>query len=34
MEGTLGSAGNAKRHDEATRDGTGTEVKAGEKMTG
>ncbi|CAM9942504.1 unnamed protein product [Ectocarpus sp. 6 AP-2014] len=34
MEGTLGSAGNAKRHDEATRDGAGTEVKAGENMTG
>ncbi|CAM9844336.1 unnamed protein product, partial [Ectocarpus sp. 12 AP-2014] len=33
MEGTLGSAGNTKRHDEATRDGSGTETKAGERMT-
>ncbi|CAM9667596.1 unnamed protein product, partial [Ectocarpus sp. 13 AM-2016] len=34
MEGTLGSAGNTtRRHDEATRDGSGTEIKAGEKMT-
>ncbi|CAN0073597.1 unnamed protein product [Ectocarpus sp. 12 AP-2014] len=34
MGGALGSAGNANRHHEATRDVTGTEVKAGEKMTG
>lgn len=34
MEGTLGSAGNAKRHDGAMRDGTGTEEKAGERMAG